>query len=115
MPAWRPLAGWLGLEPAARTVLLQPTLALARTLAHVDDRGIDRAVDGTALLARRLAAGAARGDTGGLDRGVQAVADVARGLGRLARRPQTGQLHQYYAQAAVALTVLLAAVLLIEG
>jgi hypothetical protein len=30
----------------------------------------------------------------------------ARRLGELARRPQTGQLHQYYAQAAVALAVL---------
>ena len=39
-------------------------------------------------------------------RAVAAVAAGAPALGTLARRPQTGQLHQYYAQVAVALAVL---------
>ncbi|HJU01075.1 MAG TPA: NADH-quinone oxidoreductase subunit L, partial [Actinomycetes bacterium] len=46
-----------------------------------------------------------------VDGAVRAVAAGARRLGALARRPQTGQLHQYYAQAAVALATL--AILLI--
>jgi NADH-quinone oxidoreductase subunit L len=108
----RPLAGWLGLEAAALAVVLRPTLALSRAVARVDDRVLDAAVDHTAVLSRRLAGGAFRGDVRVVDGTVQAVVDGARRLGGLARRPQTGQLHQYYAQAAVALTVLLAVVLL---
>jgi hypothetical protein len=45
---------------------------------------------------------------------VRALGRGFRALGRLARRPQTGQLHQYYAQAVVALAVL-AALLIVLG
>jgi NADH-quinone oxidoreductase subunit L len=109
----RPLASWLWLESAAHAVVLRPTIALARLAARADDRVLDAAVDRTAVLVRRLADGAFRGDVRVVDGGVPAVADGARRLGALARRPQTGQVHQYYAQAAVALTVLFAVVLLI--
>jgi NADH-quinone oxidoreductase subunit L len=37
---------------------------------------------------------------------VGAVTRSAAALGRAARRPQTGQLHQYYAQAVIALVAL---------
>ncbi len=88
-PAPLPAAvtGWLGrwmeLEGFTHRLVVAPTLALARTLARLDDRMIDG--------------------------GVRVVAEGTRRLGALARRPQTGQLHQYYAQA-VALLVLLAVV-----
>jgi hypothetical protein len=81
-------ARWLDLERAAYLLLVGPTLALARALARFDDRVLDREI---------VEAGVARGLTR---------------LGRLARRPQTGQLHQYYAQAAVVLVILVVAFLL---
>lgn len=110
---WGPLTDWLGLEAAAHAVVLRPTLVLARALARADDRLLDRAVEGTATLAVRAAGTALRGDTRFVDGGVRAVAGAARRLGAAARRPQTGQVHQYYAQVAVALTVLLGLALLI--
>lgn len=134
----RLLQQWLGLEAAATALVLRPTLALAGGLARADDRLLDRAVDGLARTVRRGARALARSDVAVLDRGVDAtagsavraarwaaagdgrgvdgavtaVATAARRLGALARRPQTGQLHQYYAQAAVALVVLLLVVLI---
>jgi NADH-quinone oxidoreductase subunit L len=127
--AWRWLAGWLGLETAALRLVVRPTLALARALARFDDAVVDGGARGAAALARaaaralawfddavvdggvRAAAGLGRAAARladrrlewSLDGAVQAVAAGARRLGTLARRPQTGQLHQYYAQAAVAL------------
>ena len=110
--AWRPLRGWLGLEALALRGVLEPTLALARGLARVDDGVLDRAVDGTAVLLRRAAGLASAADSRGVDGSVQVVAVGTRRLGALARRPQSGQLHQYYAQAAVGLVMLLLVVLI---
>lgn len=132
------LRSWLGLEAASTATVLRPTLALANGLAQVDDRILDRGVAGAARLVHGAARGLARSDDGLLDRGVDASATLAvrtadrvgrgdlrgvdgavsalaaatRRLGVLARRPQTGQLHQYYAQAAVVLAVLLLIVLI---
>lgn len=107
---------WLGLERLAHRIVVDPTLALAGGLDHVD-RYLDRAVwalSGSVTRAsgpRGLAALAA-----GLDRVVDhAVHGLAGGvqqLGRLARRPQTGQLHQYYLQAVAVLAALLLLLLL---
>ncbi|WP_245720303.1 NADH-quinone oxidoreductase subunit 5 family protein [Nocardia uniformis] len=59
LPAPAVLAGWLGLETAARRLLVKPVLATARTLARFDDRvlsaGVDTAGTGTRALAGRLA------------------------------------------------------------
>jgi NADH:ubiquinone oxidoreductase subunit 5 (subunit L)/multisubunit Na+/H+ antiporter MnhA subunit len=133
-----PLRGWLGLEALSTAGVLRPTLALARGLARVDDRVLDRGVLAAAGAVRGAARGLARGDDRVLDRGVEAsaaltvraadrasagdvrgvdggvsaLAAATRRLGVLARRPQTGQLHQYYAQAAVVLAVLLLVVLI---
>ncbi|MEZ5099005.1 MAG: proton-conducting transporter membrane subunit [Thermoleophilia bacterium] len=135
-----PLAGWLGLEQGARLVVVRPTLALARALAALDDRVLDRGVHGAAAAVRAGAAGAGRLDERALDGlvlgsaaagramaavanrsgeqlvdgAVVAVAAVTRRLGRLARRPQTGQLHQYYAQAVAALTLLAIVIALVR-
>ncbi|MEP6629336.1 MAG: hypothetical protein ABJA89_02645, partial [Lapillicoccus sp.] len=115
-------------------VVVDPTLALARSLDHVDSR-LDDAVwmlagtvtgvkrtwgspsesehggPGTASDARGLAARAA-GLEEALDDTVRWLAGRVRRLGRLARRPQTGQLHQYYLQAVAVLAVLLLLLLL---
>ncbi|RFU21742.1 proton-conducting transporter transmembrane domain-containing protein [Geodermatophilus marinus] len=125
-----PLHRWAGL---GRLLTPRPGLALARALAVADDRGLDRAVHAAAGGVRRLAAAVARADDGVLDRAVTGVARATRraadgsaradgGLvdgavrataravrraGTAARRPQTGLLHQYYAQAAAGLGVLL--------
>jgi NADH:ubiquinone oxidoreductase subunit 5 (subunit L)/multisubunit Na+/H+ antiporter MnhA subunit len=132
---------WLGLEKAARAVVVTPVLRLSRALAafddrvldraavlpvrgaarlsralaRCDDRALDRAVDGAALGAVRLARLAeAHPEQRGVDAGVEWVALATRRLGRLARRPQTGQLHQYLAQAVAALTVLAAVFVLVR-
>lgn len=87
---------WLGLEPLARRLVVDPTLRLARGLARFDDRtlapGVEALGRGTVALAGRLA----RVDDGGVDAGVLAVARTVQRAGRAALRPQTGQLHQYY-------------------
>jgi NADH-quinone oxidoreductase subunit L len=101
-----PLAGWLGLERAAHVVLVRPTRALAEALARFDDRVLDRGVVAAARGVGAAARALDRRDELSVDGAVRALAAGARTLGRLARRPQTGQLHQYYAQAAVAFAVL---------
>ena len=81
-----------------RVVVVRPTLALARALAHADDRWAG-AVDG---IGRGVAAGAprlARVDDAWVDGAVRGLARRVRQAGSLARRPQTGLLHQYYLQA----------------
>jgi NADH-quinone oxidoreductase subunit L len=107
-PRWA--AGWLGLEAAATVVVVRPTLRLAQTLASLDDRVIDRAVNATAAAVLRLARSCARFDQRVVDRAVESFASQVRRLGELARSPQTGQLHQYYLQA---LLVLAAGVILL--
>ncbi|WP_306187390.1 MULTISPECIES: NADH-quinone oxidoreductase subunit L [unclassified Streptomyces] len=105
---------WLFLERAADALVVRPVLALSRTLALFDDRVVDGVVRQAAhggLAAARLAR---RVDDGGIDAAVRAVAAGARKLGRWARRPQTGLLHQYYAQAAVGVSVLILILLLVR-
>jgi NADH-quinone oxidoreductase subunit L len=101
-----PLAGWLGLERAAYVTLVRPTRALAEALARFDDRVLDRAVEAAARGVGAAARALDRRGEVSVDGAVRGLAAGARALGRLARRPQTGQLHQYYAQAAVAFAVL---------
>jgi hypothetical protein len=130
-PVSSALCAWLGMEPAIRVAVVRPTMALARALAAFDDRVLARVPVGAAALvldaSRTLGGGEAstagamtrsarrsrvvmRAREGGIEAlvagSVAAVASGARRLGELARRPQTGLLHQYYAQAAVALTAL---------
>lgn len=108
------LRGWLALELLATKGVAAPTMALARGLAAFDDRVIDGAVRGAAAAttsAARLSDAHLESDLG---RTVRAVSGAARALGRRARRPQTGLLHQYYAQAVVALAVLAAVFVLMR-
>ena len=100
------LTGWLHLERAARVLVADPTVRLARGLAAFDDQVLDRAVHQIARGSLGLAKAAARADDDGIDRLVAGVAAAARSLGRLARRPETGQLYSYFAQATVVLAVL---------
>ncbi len=111
-PGWAPLRDWLGLERVSTAVVVRPTLVLARVCARWDATVLDRGVDAAVLAARRVAGRVAVADVRGVDGAVAAVTRGTRRLGRLARRPQTGQLHQYYAQAAVGLVVLLFVVLI---
>lgn len=106
IPGTRPLHGWLGLERGAEALLVTPTMALARALATFDDRVLHRAVLAVPAAGLRLARLADRRAEFSISGAVAGVVAGARRLGELARRPQTGQLHQYYAQAAVALAVL---------
>lgn len=112
-PVWPAvLTDWLLLERAAHRVVVAPTQALARRLAHLDDAVLDRGVESTAGSAARLARGLARRDDDVVDRTVERMATGVRRLGRLARRPQTGQLHQYYLQALYALALVLVVLVL---
>ncbi len=102
-PGWA--RAWLGLEVAARAVIVAPTVRLARALAVFDDRAVDRAVEKLAAGTTNVARRAARVDDRDVDGVVTAAASATRALGRLARRPQTGQLHDYYFQAAAMLAI----------
>ncbi len=99
-------ARWLDLERLAFAAVVQPTLALARALARLDDSALNGAVLATAAGGRTLANLADRRGEASVSGGVDALVAASRRLGTLARRPQTGQLHQYYAQAVVALALL---------
>ncbi|MFI6279202.1 NADH-quinone oxidoreductase subunit L [Streptomyces sp. NPDC050988] len=107
-------ADWLGLERAAHVLLVAPTMRLARAAAAFDDRVLDRAVDGSASAAVRLARWTNDVVERAVDGTVGAVAAGTRVLGRWARRPQTGQLHQYLAQAVAAFTVLAVVLVLVR-
>jgi NADH:ubiquinone oxidoreductase subunit 5 (subunit L)/multisubunit Na+/H+ antiporter MnhA subunit len=111
VPATRVLSDWLGMEALARTVVAQPMRASAEWLARFDDRVVAGGVRATAAVGAAFARAVDTRVEWSVDGLVRAVARGFRTLGRLARRPQTGQLHQYYAQAVVALAAL--AVLLI--
>ena len=130
--AWARVARWYDLAAAARRVVVDPTLALARGLARVDDRVVDAGVAGVARAATATATVLARGDDRVVDAGVRGAArlgawlagaldrvaevsvdGVVDGLARLTgaagrdgRRLQSGQTHQYYAGIAVGLVVL---------
>ncbi|MFF5757428.1 NADH-quinone oxidoreductase subunit 5 family protein [Streptomyces longwoodensis] len=107
-------ADWLGLERAAQVLLVAPVMRLARAAAAFDDRGLDRAVDGSAAAAVWFARWTDRVVERALDGSVTAVAAGTRALGRWARRPQTGQLHQYLVQAVAAFTVLAVVLVLVR-
>jgi NADH:ubiquinone oxidoreductase subunit 5 (subunit L)/multisubunit Na+/H+ antiporter MnhA subunit len=100
------LTGWLGLETVAVRGVAAPVMAAARALARFDDVAVDGAVRAVGAGAAGLARLTDLRAEAAVSALVRAVAGAARRLGTLARRPQTGQLHQYYAQAAVALAVL---------
>ncbi|MFG2058725.1 NADH-quinone oxidoreductase subunit L [Micromonospora sp. NPDC048930] len=102
---------WLGLEAAARVLIVRPTLRCAEALARFDDQVLDRGVEVISAGTLRLAGRASGVDDRWLDRAVERLAAEVRRLGQLARRPQTGQLHQYYLQAV--LVLLVAVVLLV--
>ena len=102
-PRW--LVGWLGLEQAAHTVVVRPTLRLATALARFDDRVLDGGVERVSAATVSLAGRSARADDRGVDALVERFASLLSRLGRLARRPQTGQLHQYYLQAVAVLAI----------
>ncbi|WP_340557066.1 proton-conducting transporter transmembrane domain-containing protein [Streptomyces sp. GSL17-111] len=105
---------WLGLEAAARALVVRPVLAAAGALARFDDTVVDRAVAAAPRAVRRLAGWTARADRGGVDGLVRGVATGTRRLGAAALRPQTGQLHQYYAQAVALLAASVALLLLLR-
>jgi NADH-quinone oxidoreductase subunit L len=111
-PRWG--LSWLGLEAAARALVVRPLLRLAEQLARFDDRVLDRAVEAGGRGTLRAARAAAAVDDGGIDRAVAGVALGARRLGSLARRTQTGRLHQYYVQAAVVLGAVLVLLLTVR-
>ena len=137
-PSWA--VNWLGLERAVHFVVVLPTLALsealarfddgildrglhrtaraavagARRLGRFDDTALDAAVDATARAGTRAGSRAARADIRGIDGAVEGLARQLRRLGTLARRPQTGQIHQYYAQIAIALAVVFVLILLVR-
>jgi NADH:ubiquinone oxidoreductase subunit 5 (subunit L)/multisubunit Na+/H+ antiporter MnhA subunit len=106
-----PLGGWAWLRPLLSP---RPALAVARVLAAVDDRVIDRAVAGVAAGARRLAGLLSRADGSAVDGAVRGLARATRRAGAAARRPQTGLLHQYYLQAVAGLGLLFALLLLVR-
>lgn len=95
-PAWA--REWLGLEHAARVLVLAPTLRLAQALARFDDAVLDRAVDGIGRVTMNVAVRAGRADDLAVDGAVRGVASSVHRLAALARRPQTGLVHQYYLQ-----------------
>ncbi|MFF0204834.1 NADH-quinone oxidoreductase subunit L [Streptomyces sp. NPDC005017] len=110
--AWA--ARWLRLETVADRLLVRPVLRLAGLLAALDDRVLDRAVEGTARGSVRLARWTDARVEVLVDGAVEGVAAGARVLGRWARRPQTGQLHQYLAQAVAAFTLLAVVLVLVR-
>ncbi|MEU3043602.1 proton-conducting transporter transmembrane domain-containing protein [Streptomyces diastaticus] len=101
-----PFTDWLGLERAARALVVRPVLAAARLAAAFDTRVLERATDTVAHGALALARSTDRLAERGLADGVNALAAAVRRAGTGARRPQTGQLHQYLAQAVAAFTAL---------
>ncbi|MCX4701279.1 NADH-quinone oxidoreductase subunit L [Streptomyces sp. NBC_01373] len=114
-PLAKPLfADWLHLERAAHALLVAPVMRLAHLAAAVDDRVVDRAVDGSAAAALRCARWTDGVVERALDGTVTALAAGTRALGRWSRRPQTGQLHQYLAQAVAAFTVLAVVLVLVR-
>ncbi|MBG0740420.1 NADH-quinone oxidoreductase subunit L [Paeniglutamicibacter antarcticus] len=106
LTAW--LGNWLGLEHAASVLITRPAMSLAVSLARFDDRVLARSIDAAAVLVLKAATGTDRRIEHGIGAAVAGIASTFRQLARSARRPQTGLIHQYYAQAIIALTVLAA-------
>lgn len=131
---------WLGLPAATRRVVIDPIVALSRSLARFDDRVVDAGVRGIARLAafvsrlfsqpiestidgavRAIAAatmGAATGsratDEGAVDAAVEGSARGVGFAGHASRRLQTGLAHHYYViqAAGLAVTAIILALLL---
>ena len=108
--------GWWGLDAAVRVTVVRPVLALAVLLDRADgalDRGVRAAAGGVLVAADAVEE---RGEPV-LRSVVGRLGGATRRLGAAARRPQTGQLHQYYAQTAagLGLVVVLAVVLVVAG
>ncbi|QYJ05428.1 hypothetical protein KUV85_07035 [Nocardioides panacisoli] len=97
-PLYRWLHGWLGLEPAARAILVRPTVAVAAAAGRFDDRVVAVIVDRLAGLVLQAGRATAAGDTL-ITRIVDGVAAVSRRAGGGVRRSgRSGQLHHYYLQ-----------------
>lgn len=100
------LTDWLRLERVTELVVARPTMRLASSLARFDDQVVDGGVRLAAATGTALGRLADVRVEWSIEGAVRGVARTARALGRLVPKAQTGQLHQYYAQAAVALGVL---------
>lgn len=99
------LGQWLGLERAAGRLAAGPTVGLARAVAAIDDRVIDRAVGLLAGGCLRTARRVRDLDGSGVDGAVRALAGGVRRAGSVLPSIQTGQLHHYYLQAVAVLGV----------
>lgn len=130
----RQAADWLGMPWAAERAIVNPALALARSLVVFDDRIIDGGVQTVTRGARGTAGGLATGDTRVVDAGVRGVAALGRWgsrltstlgergvegtlaalvaaiseAGRDSRRLQTGMAHHYYVIISAGLVVIVA-------
>lgn len=126
---------WMGLPQLARVTVAEPTLALSRTLARVDDQVVDAGVRGAAVVGgwlavttsarseprvdgvvraaagagQRAGAGSQRLDDLALDRAVEALAAGVGQAGADSRRLQTGMTYQYYVVIIAGLAGLVAA------
>lgn len=129
------IADWFALPLLTRAIVVRPMLALAESLAVIDERVVDagvreaarvgrvasrtvarwgeRGMDGVVHAMAALAVMAARATGVADDRGIDAsVAQVARAVGaagKQSRRLQTGLTHQYYLIVAVGAVVIVAA------
>lgn len=105
----------LYIEEAQRALVVRPALLAARASGRLDDRVVDRAVDGIARGGLAAARRERRLEERGIDAAVDGLARlVARG-GQSNRRLQTGRLHEYLRDtvaglAGVALVILVAAI-----
>ena len=133
-PVQAGIGAWFGLAHLAPRLVVDPVLALSRSLAVVDDRVVDagvraaarvpvavsglvswwgeRSVDGAVQAvsggALRAAAASRRADERGVDRAVEDLARGAGEAGRHSRRLQSGLAHHYYVIVAVGLVVVIA-------
>ena len=137
-------AGWFGIPNLAQRIVVQPTLALARFLASVDELVVDAGIRATARVGERIshalawwgekgvdglvqataratllaATGSAIADDRGVDRAVEGIALGVGATGTESRRLQTGLAHDYYrmiAVGAVVIILLLTVAVLVPG
>ncbi len=132
-------AGWLGLPTLAGTLVVAPVAAVARALARLDDRFVDRGVraaaavgralsrllasrgerlvdalvEGSASFTRVLARRSGRLDDDGIDGAVEGLGRSTARLGSASRRLQTGMAHDYYTIIAVGALVVVVLVLVL--
>jgi len=89
------LAGGGGLDTAYRLLAVRPVLALARAMAWVDQRIIDRAVDGVAAAGVAVARFTGLFDRHVVDGAVNGASAGVVAAGRQAARLQSGRLNLY--------------------